>query len=226
MDNSSSFRMPSTYPPIQGRPPGSFPPPGYHSNPLQTGHSQYKGSTGSSTQRSSGQVFNQNPMTESPQPMAGAIRQPSGVLDGVGRNRSPSSAQYSYPPRGSGGTNSLTVPPHGPQLPPPHGLNPPDSRFTLPSQIGPTHPPTQPSGPPTHMSGSGPLSSHSNSSSHGFSGHGSGEGHHKGGFPTNEERLWAVVRSMEQQMGNMREMIESLKAEVSSLRQAVEQQRT
>jgi len=73
------------------------------------------------------------------------------------------------------------------------------------------------------MSGSGPLSSQSNSSSHGFSGHGSGEGH-KGAFPTNEERLWAVVRSLENQMGNLRETIDSLRAEVGSLKQTVEQQ--
>jgi len=224
MDNSMHYRMPSTYPPIQGRPPGSFPPPGYGSSNAQHGSQPYPGGT-SSNFRSGSQIFNQNPMTESPTPISPAQRQQTGTIDNVSRHRSPSNAQYAqpYPPRGASASSSLAVPPHAPQLPPPHGLNPPDSRFTLPSQVGPTHPPTQPSGPPTHM-GSGPaLSSHSNSSSHGFSAHGSGEGS-KGVFPSNEERLWAVVRSMEQQMGIMRETIDSLRAELAHLKQTVEQQ--
>lgn len=227
IDSSANYRMPSTYPPIQGRPTGaSFPPPGYpSSNPPHQGSQQYSSGSGSSKLRPGSQVFAQNPMTESPGPITPAQRESRGTIDSIGRNRSPSNPQYAqpYPPRGSSGSSSLTVPPHGPQLPPPHGLNPPDPRFTLPSQGGPTHPPTQPSGPPTHMSGSGPLSSHSNSSSHGFSGHGSGEGH-KSTFPTNEERLWAVVRSLEQQMGNMRETIDALRAEVGNLRQGLDQQ--
>lgn len=221
MDNSANYRMPSTYPPIQGRPQGSFPPPsGYGSSNTSQ---QYSAASISSVKQGS-QLFAQNPMTESPKPISPAQRQNTGTIDSTGRNRSPSNPQYAqpYPPRGASGSNSLTVPPHGPQLPPPHSLNPPDPRFTLPSQAGPTHPPTQPSGPPTHMSGSGPLSSHSNSSSHGFSGHGSGEGH-RGPFPSNEDRLWAVVKSMEQQMGLMRETIESLRAEVTNLKQVVDQ---
>lgn len=224
MDSSANYRLPSTYPPIQGRPIGSsFPPPGYQSSNVSHGQQYTSGST-SSKARPAGQIFAQNPMTESPTPISQAQRQ--GTSDTIGRNRSPSTSQYvqPYPPRGSSGTSSLAVPPHGPQLPPPHSLNPPDPRFTLPSQGGPTHPPTQPSGPPTHMSGTGTLSSHSNSSSHGFSGHGSGEGHKSHTFPTNEERLWAIVRSMEQQMGNMRETIDALRAEVGSLRQTMESQ--
>lgn len=231
MDNSSTYRLPSTYPPIQGRPQGtSFPPPGYSSsNPSHAANVQYSGAAGGLRHGApSNEVFVHNPMTESPKPISPAQRQNTGTMDSsIGRGRSPSNPQYAQPyhPRGSSGSSSLTVPPHGPgpQLPPPHSLNPPDPRFTLPSQVGPTHPPTQPSGPPTHMSGSGPLSSHSNSSSHGFSGHGSGEGHHKGTFPTNEERLWAVVRTLEQQMTSMRETIDSLRAEVANLKQAAEQ---
>ncbi|KAK5084080.1 hypothetical protein LTR24_007578 [Lithohypha guttulata] len=224
MDNAAHYRMPSTYPPIQGRPPGSFPPPGFGSSNAQHASQPYSGGSGSSF-RPGSQVFNQNPMTESPTPISPSQRQHTGTIDNVSRHRSPSIPQYAqpYPPRGASATGSLAVPPHGPQLPPPHGLNPPDPRFTLPSQVGPTHPPTQPSGPPTHM-GSGPaLSSHSNSSSHGFSAHGSGEGS-KGPFPTNEERLWAVVRSMEQQMGIMRETIDSLRTELTNIKQVVEQQ--
>lgn len=223
IDSSANYRMHSTYPPIQGRPPGSFPPPGYVSSNTQHGAQQYASGSGSSL-RPGSQVFSQNPMTESPTPISPAQRHNTGTVDSIGRHRSPSNPQYAqpYPPRGASGSSSLAVPPHGPQLPPPHGLNPPDPRFTLPSQAGPTHPPTQPSGPPTHM-GSGHLSSHSNSSSHGFSAHGSGEGS-KSTFPTNEERLWAVVRSMEQQMGMMRETIDALRAELGNLKQTVEQQ--
>ncbi|KAK5076274.1 hypothetical protein LTR51_001954 [Lithohypha guttulata] len=229
IDSTANYRLPSTYPPIQGRPTGSsFPPPGYTSSNAPQPINQHPVGSRSSKLGPGPPVFAHNPMTESPKPISPAQRQNTGTMDSVGRNRSPSNPQYApaYAPRGLSGSTSLAVPPHGPQLPPPHGLNPPDSRFTLASQAGPTHPPTQPIGPPTHMSGSGPLSSHS-SSGHGFSAHGSAEGHHhKGAFPTNEERLWAVVRSLEQQMGGMRETIEALRAEVGTLRKTIDQQRT
>lgn len=229
IDSTASYRLPSTYPPIQGRPTGSsFPPPGYTSSNAPQPINQHPVGSRSSKLGPGPPVFAHNSMTESPKPISPAQRQNTGTIDSVGRNRSPSNPQYApaYAPRGLSGSTSLAVPPHGPQLPPPHGLNPPDSRFTLASQAGPTHPPTQPIGPPTHMSGSGPLSSHS-SSGHGFSAHGSAEGHHhKGAFPTNEERLWAVVRSLEQQMGSMCETIEALRAEVGTLRKTIDQQRT
>lgn len=228
IDSTANYRLSSTYPPIQGRPVGSsFPPPGYQSSNAPVPPNQYQPPPPRTSKLGpGGPVFAQNPISESPTPISPAQRQNT-RLDSLNTNRSPSISQYgqSYPPRGVSASNSLAVPPHVPQLPPPHGLNPPDPRFTLPSQAGPTHPPTQPSGPPTHMSGSGPLSSHSNSTaSHNLSGHGSGEGHHKGTFPTNEERLWAVVRTMEQQMGIMRETIEALRNEVGGLRQIIEQQ--
>lgn len=220
MDSSANYRMPSTYPPIQGRPPGSFPPPSGYVSSNASQH--YSGVSGSSL-RPGSQVFAQNPMTESPTPISPAQRQNTGTIESMGRHRSPSNAQYvqPYPPRGSSGPSALAIPPHAPQLPPPHNLNPPDPRFTLPSQAGPTHPPTQPSGPP-NLVGSGPLSSHSNSSSHGFSAHGSGghgSGESKGGFPTNEERLWAMVRSLEQQVSAMREDMNAIRAELSNLKQ-------
>lgn len=227
IDSTANYRLPNTYPPIQGRPTGSsFPPPGYSSSKAPPPQNQYQPPPRTSKLGPGGPVFAQNPISESPTPISPAQRQNTGRMESLNRNRSPSISQYgqSYSTRGTSASNSLTVPPHVPQLPPPHGLNPPEPRFTLPSQAGPTHPPTQPSGPPTHMSGSGPLSSHSNSTaSHPLSGHGSGEGHHKGRFPTNEERLWAVVRSLEQQMGVMRETIEALRNEVGGLRQVIDQ---
>lgn len=228
-DLSRNYRMPTTYPPIQGRPQGSFPPPSFTSaNPPYASPASQMTNPAGSVIRSGptgAQVFNQNPMTESPKPISPGQR-PAGSIDNGTRGPSPANVQYShpYPPRSISGTNSLGVP----QLPLPSNLNPPDPRYTLPSQAGPTHPPTQPTGPsnPMAMAGSGPLSSHSNTSSshgtHGFSNRDSGSGP-KSSFPTNEERLWAFVRSMEQQMSAMNETIKALQEEVSSLRRANEQ---
>ncbi|OAL30253.1 hypothetical protein AYO20_08827 [Fonsecaea nubica] len=246
-DPAHTSRIPSTYPPIQGRPPGGiasgqFPP--------RTGFSQQNagpssaavpsaapmpfppmtGSSSSSRPSAPGTVYPQNPMTESPKPLSPGQTHRGGQGTGgegsVGRNRSPSTTFYpqSHTRSGGGSGSSLGVPAGGPQLPPPHVLNPPDARYTLPSQSGPAHPPTQPSGPPTHMSGSGPLSSHSNSlSSHGYSGHGSGEAS-KVMF-AQEERLWAYVTSLEQRINNMQEEINSLKHQLASATQQQQQQR-
>ncbi|KIW82999.1 hypothetical protein Z517_02242 [Fonsecaea pedrosoi CBS 271.37] len=246
-DPAHTSRIPSTYPPIQGRPPGGiasgqFPP--------RTGFSQQNagpsnaavpsaapmpfppmtGSSSSSRPSAPGTVYPQNPMTESPKPLSPGQTHRGGQGPGgegsVGRNRSPSTTFYpqSHTRSGGGSGSSLGVPAGGPQLPPPHVLNPPDARYTLPSQSGPAHPPTQPSGPPTHMSGSGPLSSHSNSlSSHGYSGHGSGETS-KVMF-AQEERLWAYVTSLEQRINNMQEEINSLKHQLASATQQQQQQR-
>ena len=236
-DPERTSRIPSTYPPIQGRPPGgiasgTFPPrAGYQSSQVGPSSSPqgpppaYHQQTNSGSFRPPGPgsaVFPQNPISESPTPLSPGQHQRGSTVDNsINRNRSPSMHQYhqssSYP-RPAGSSN-LAVPPSGPQLPPPHTLNPPDPRFTLPSQGGPAHPPTQPSGPPTHMSGSGPLSS-SHSSSHGShpqSGHGSGD-HHKA-FPGNEDRLWAYVKSLETRMNSMQDEINSLKQQLVTAQQ-------
>jgi DNA-directed RNA polymerase subunit RPC12/RpoP len=237
-------RLPSTYPPIQGRPPGGiasgiFPP-----------RSNYAGAVPSSSAASSGAslpfphptssasnlhshtsgsgsaaIFSQNPISESPKPSSPGQThgRSTGHIDSTLHARSPSttsqlatSAPFS---RGSGGRSasgpSIQPPPGAPQLPPPHGLNPPDARYTLPSQGGPAHPPTQPSGPPTHMSGGGPLSSHSNS----LSSHGQGSGENVAGgsmFPSKEERLWAIVKSLEQRMNSMQEELNGLRAQLAT----------
>ena len=238
-------RQPSTYPPIQGRPPGglasgNFPPRAFavpsSSAPMAPGppptHT-HTGSTSSLYPPGQGHaVFGQNPVTESPKPLSPGSaqqRQLSQPGPAINRDRSPSmqshyaQSQFSKssgrrtPPAGS-----LSLPPGGPQLPPPHGLQPPEARYTLPSQGGPTHPPTQPSGPPTDMRGSGPLSSQSNSlSSHGQSNKGSGEhsGFHK------DERIWSYVQSLEARMNGMQNEIELLKGQLASATQQLQQQR-
>lgn len=238
-------RIPSTYPPIQGRPPGGiasgFFPPRTGFNQPSSGPSNAAipsaapipfppvvsgSSSGSRPSGPGSTVYPQNQITESPKPLSpGQTQRGSGPgpVD-VSRNRSPSMTHYpqSYP-RSSGTGSSLSIPPGAPQLPPPHPLNPPDPRYTLPSQGGPAHPPTQPSGPPTHMSGSGPLSSHSNSlSSHGHSGHGSGEASNP--MFAKEDRIWAYVTTLEQRLNNMQEEINSLKHQLASATQAQQQQ--
>jgi DNA-directed RNA polymerase subunit RPC12/RpoP len=235
-DPDHSSRMPSTYPPIQGRPPGGIAGGYFQSRP---GYSQ-PGSGSSNAQGSSigpgafapipgsssgprasivGSVFAQNPMTESPKPLSPGQTHRSGT--GNTHARSPSTTFFPQS-RGTGSTSSLNVPPGPPQLPPPHALNPPDARYTLPSQGGPAHPPTQPSGPPTHMSGSGPLSSHSNSlSSHGHSGHGSGEPSNP--MFANSERIWAYVTNLESRINNMQGEIESLKHQLANATQQLQQ---
>jgi DNA-directed RNA polymerase subunit RPC12/RpoP len=236
-DPDQQSRIPSTYPPIQGRPPGGIAGSYFAAKPGYTGSGPSNasiGSTGMSFAPISGSssgsrpsaaaaVFAQNPMTESPKPLSPGQAHRAGSSATDGRNRSPSTTFYPTPhPRSTGSGSSLNIPPGAPQLPPPHGLNPPDPRYTLPSQGAPAHPPTAPSGPPTHMSGSGPLSSHSNSlSSHGHSGHGSGE-------PSNpmfahSDRIWAYVNALEQRINNMQEEINSLKHQLATATQPPQQ---
>lgn len=226
-------RLPSTYPPLQGPPPGGivggfFPPRAAFNQPttaasIASGTAatplpfpQMSGSNSSSRPSVQGNtVFAPNPISESPKPLSPNQTQrgsgPSLSEGSLGRNRSPSMAHYQQSQYNRvSGPGSLGVP-TGPQLPLPQPLNPPDSRYTLPSQSAPAHPPTQPSGPPTHMTGSGPLSSHSNSlSSH----HGSGE--NSNAMFAKEDRIWAYVSSLEQRMNSMQEEINSLKQQLSN----------
>jgi DNA-directed RNA polymerase subunit RPC12/RpoP len=234
-DSEHASRMPSTYPPIQGRPPGGIvgsyfaPRPGYNqpapgastapAAAVPVPFAPISGPSTSSRPSIAGSVFAQNPMTESPKPLSPGQAQRVGSVADSGRNRSPSTTFYPQPhPRSTGSGSSLSLPPGAPQLPPPHTLNPPDARYTLPSQGGPAHPPTQPSGPPTHMSGSGPLSSHSNSlSSHGQSGHGSAEAANP--MFAHPDRLWAYVTNLEQRINTMQEEINSLKHQLANATQ-------
>lgn len=236
-----SSRIPSTYPPIQGRPPGgiasgNFPPRGFGqsgsgASPSTTSQAPSlpfphpSGSSSSSRHPVVGSVYAQNPVTESPKPLSpGQTHRSSTAAEGsLNRNRSPSMTHFQTPQpssysRSTGGSgSSLGLSGSGAQLPPPPGLNPPDPRFTLPSQ-GPTHPPTGPTGPPTHM-GSGPLSSHSNSlsSGHGASGHGSGET--TSPMFAKDERIWAYVKNLEQRINSMQDEISNLKSQLTTATQ-------
>jgi DNA-directed RNA polymerase subunit RPC12/RpoP len=237
-------RQPNTYPPIHGRPPGGsaaglFPPPGVpggsgssRSKPSPGGGTSYPSALGSSSSlrpaASGGTVFSTGSMTESPKPLSPGAPYSSHAEGGLHRNTPPSmTSQLQQQPYGRG-TSRRTPPPPVPmgalssasgQLPPPHppGLNPPDARYTLPSQ-GPAHPPTGPTGPPTHMSGGG-LSSHSNSlSSHGQSAKGSGE-HSSAVFGPRDDRLWAYVKSLEDRVNGLHGEVASLKDQLAAASQ-------
>lgn len=237
-DPDHASRIPSTYPPIQGRPPGGiasgnfpprggFGPPPPSSGPTPQGSIPHPQASGPQSVGRPGGVFPHNPLTDSPKPLSpGQSQRSSGHRDGsLNQTRSPSMGHYQQPMHqhtrsGTGSGSSLGIPGAGPQLPPPAGLNPPDARYTLASQAGPTHPPTQPTGPPTHMSGSGPLSS-SNSSSHNASHGGSGEA--KSSMFNSDDRIWAYVKSLEQRMNGMQEEISSLKSQLSNALQGQQQ---
>jgi hypothetical protein len=232
--NAYQARQPSTYPPIAaGRPPGGlFPPTASHggsststSPGSATGTMTFPpgGATSAFNASGQGSVFQPAGITESPKPLspgAGAAHQ-LGHDAGLHRNRSPSLTQQlqqqrfgrrSPPPVG------LSHPPlNAPQLPPPPGLNPPDSRYTLPSQ-GPTHPPTNLSGPPAHMS-TGGASSHSNSlSSHGHSTHqGSGEmGSGSNTFMQGPADIWSYIRNLESKFERLQEEVISLRSQLAA----------
>jgi hypothetical protein len=237
-------RQPNTYPPIQGRPPGGiaaglYPPSGAPggsgsstSKLPQGGGTSYPPAPGSSsTLHPAGpgaSIFPPGSMTESPKPLSPGVPHGAHKEGGPFRNRSPSmsspfqpqsygrsSGRRSPPPTAMGAPLSATA-----HLPPPHplGLNPPDSRYTLPSQ-GPAHPPTGPTGPPTHMSGGG-LSSHSNSlSSHGQSAKGSGE-NSAAIFSPRDDRLWAYVKSLEDRVNGLQGEVASLKDQLAAANQS------
>lgn len=245
---TSSFhqsRSHSTYPPIQGRPPGGiagglFPPPGHGgSSSSSTSPISQSGSlpfppapTGSLSHAPHAPThgFTTGGITESPKPLSpgsGAPQNAHGesVANSIYRNRSSSmNAQYQHQHYGRGAGRRTPPPSVGslppptgmaPQLPPPHQLNPPDPRYTLHSQ-GPAHPPTGPTGPPTHMSGGG-LSSQSNSlSSHGQSHQGSGEGAATL-YPSvgRDDRLWAYVKSLEDRVNGLQDEVTSLKSQLA-----------
>lgn len=243
-EGSFQSRQPSTYPPIQGRPPGGmaaglYPSrgaPGGSASPALKlppgGGTSYPPPPCSSSNLhpagAGGPIFPPGSITESPKPLSPGAPHGSHTEGGLYRNSPPSmTSQFQQQSYGRGSARRATPPiPMGAplsatgQLPPPHpsGLNPPDPRYTLPSQ-GPAHPPTGPTGPPTHMSGGG-LSSQSNSlSSHGQSAKGSGE-NSAAIFGPREDRLWAYVKSLEDRVNGLQGEVASLKDQLAAAAQS------
>ena len=246
-------RQPSTYPPVAARQPtgGLYPPPSASprgsSGPSNTqpslGLSSYPplGSGVSAGFQASGpNVFAQGGMTESPKPLspAGMTSQQLGHSDaGVHRNRSPSltqhfqQTQFGRRPTGHNISPPMSLPPpnpgaghpNAPQLPSLPGLNPPETRFTLPSQAtGPsqvhpgapnslsghqTHGPNSPSYPPgTASSANNSLSSHSTGPQTSFD--------RPPSLSTqSNDQLWAYVRSLEAKIDRLQDEVALLKSQ-------------
>ncbi|CAF9929064.1 MAG: hypothetical protein GOMPHAMPRED_005306 [Gomphillus americanus] len=198
----------STYPPIAARADmrgsgGLLPPGGAHSS------SSVPSGSYSGQQYPPAGVFPTSQMTESPKPLS-----PGLLHSGDPRDRSGPMGQ----PFGQRGTRN--TPP--PSLPPPattsnhlpslSKLAPPDSRYVLHSTPGASGPsPTLPH--PT--SGTFPPHSASNSlSSHGTGHHGSGE---RGNLTfAAEDRLWAVIKSLEAKIDRLEDEVRTLRAQQTS----------
>ncbi|MCJ1471871.1 hypothetical protein MMC13_000512 [Lambiella insularis] len=238
----------STYPPVamrQSTGRNLFPPAQVHggsstsNSPGTPGSSvpQYAtgGSITSAYQAGGPNLFAQGGMTESPKPLSpGGMQgvQHNHPDTGIHRNRSPSLTtqfqqhQYGRRVQGHGSSPPMGLPPplassalaNAPLLPSLPGLNPPEPRFTLPSQAtGLPHGPPHPSGgvtPSSYHSQQGGLSSHSNSnSSHGTLAHGSGD-RNTLPYPQAEERIWAIVKTLEAKVDRLQEEVISLRAQL------------
>uniref|UniRef100_A0A093UVH8 Transcriptional regulator CRZ1 n=1 Tax=Talaromyces marneffei PM1 TaxID=1077442 RepID=A0A093UVH8_TALMA len=230
-------RAPSTYPPIastQPPPPpppprGLFPPPTNHggssssTSPISTsGTMTFPATAHSSTPTS----FPAPNMTESPRPLSpnALSTQASHGADTTGtlshqphRSHSPSLSQQYQPSHFRHGQGSLGLPP--PQLPPPPGLNAPDSRFLHSQgsvQNGPTSALTaKHSGTHNHSSSLGaPLASQANidpTSSGGPESNVQGE--------SREDKLWAYIRSVHEEVGTLRAEVASLRSQLAAQNQ-------
>ena len=220
----SDARQPSTYPPVAARANmgGGLQPPAAPHSGSSGGHS-HSGSGPSfppGTSFPPGNVLGGPPMTESPKPLSPG-QQPMSAGDP--RNRSPSlssSLGHSYGRRGThrGSPPSLPPPPapsSGPHLPSLPSLAPPDSRYTLASQAaqGATGSLSNPHSGSYPGPNSGVRTSASNSlSSHGSHPHGSGE---RGNLPFGtEERVMALVRSLETKVDSLQEEVRLLRGQL------------
>jgi Zinc finger, C2H2 type len=222
-------RAPSTYPPIATTttqpPPSSrnlFPPPNNHgggssssTSPIsQSGTMTFPVAAHSSTSTS----FPAPNMTESPKPLSPNTLSTqvghggdSGIHTHQHRPHSPGlNQQYQQSHFRQGG---LGLPP--PQLPPPPGLNAPDSRFLHSQGSVQNGPPStltaKHGGSHSHSSSLGaPLPSPANVES------GPSESNVQGD-QSREDKLWAYIRSVHDELG-------ALRAEVSSLRSQLQSQ--
>lgn len=224
-------RAPSTYPPIastQPPPPppprGLFPPPTNHggssssTSPISaSGAMTFPATAHSSTSTS----FPAPNMTESPKPLSpnALSSQVSHGADTASlshqqhRSHSPNLSQQYQPSHFRHGQGSLGLPP--PQLPPPPGLNAPDSRFLHSQGSVQNGPPSaltaKHSGTHSHSSSlGGPLPSQANADptpSAGPETNVQGE--------SREDKLWAYIRSVHEEVGTLRAEVASLRAQLA-----------
>ena len=252
-------RQPSTYPPVAARPPpgGLYPPPtasprsgsGNVKTQAPIHQPSHPPATGASSTFPTGgsNVFGQGGMTESPKPLSPAgmtSHQLGHPESAIHRNRSPSLTQQFHQQQfgrrmtGSNASPPMNLPPpHGslghlnaPQLPSLPGLNPPEARFTLQSQVsgpsplhqsapsslpGPHHGPSSPNNP------TGNASSANNSlSSHSTGPHGSFD-KLSNSYSHSIDQLWAYIRNLEAKVNQLQDVgskLENLEGEHASLK--------
>ena len=194
----------STYPPIAARAnmSGGMVPPGGSLSSSSVPSGPYPGQ-----QYPLAGVFPTSQMTESPKPLSPGNLHPGDPRSGpmgqpYGRRGTRNTPPPSLP-------HPATTSNHLPSL---SGLAPPDSRYVLHSTQGAPGPsPTLPQ--PT--SGTFPPHSASNSlSSHGTGHHTSGE---RGNLTfTAEDRLWAVIKSLEAKIDRLEDEVRTLRAQQTS----------
>ena len=132
--------------------------------------------------------------------------------DQHGQSSSDSSAYHArqpstYPPAAVRQQSGL--PP--PQLPALAGLTPPDPRYTLHSQTA-----RHSGGQTSPGFASQPASQNNSLSSHGTGAHGGSGDRTAGPIPSDNERLWAFMRSLEVKIERLNDEVSSLKGQLST----------
>jgi hypothetical protein len=226
--NNHANRTPSTYPPVAARAPmGGLYPPNAGAHGGVSSSTTSPGLQASSLSHSfmpNPAAYHQNSypnphgaMTESPKPLSPGSNQ----IGQPARTRTTSLSQKAQQnqfgrnqqARGASPPPSGFAPPgvhsNAPQLPSLAGLNPPDPRYTLPSQAPPQPPHNthNPSYPPVGSSASNSLSSHGTNQQ--------GSGDRTGLHIVAEERLWAVVRGLEAKVDRLQEEVVSLRGQLA-----------
>lgn len=241
--NTATFqtRQPSTYPPIAaGRPSlgGLFPPPTSHggssasTSPIsQTGNMTFP----PAGHPSGASVLQTSNATESPKPLSPNALSSHHLGNGsenimqLHRPHSPGATQpfqqqslsRTGPGQSSITTNTtagLGLPPPqpgAPQLPPPPGMSSPDSRFGLNGQgsMQLSSAPAQHASSHSHSSNhSGPLAPKTSAETHGL------PGPYDLNFvdQSREDKLWAYIRSVHEELAGLKTEVASLKAHLAS----------
>ncbi|KAL1977652.1 hypothetical protein VTN31DRAFT_511 [Thermomyces dupontii] len=186
---NAPFPSPTSYPPPnRTESPKPVSPSGLVSN--QLGHDNNNSSSNNNNNNSS----NANPShPHSPNP--------SSQYQASHYNRPPPPASIGLPPPQLG----------APQLPPPPGLTPPDSRYTLHSQA-PVSPnlPGKPSGSQNH------ANSHSASGGESGQPQFSSDAANAQGEQSREDKLWAYIRSVHEELSVLRTEVVALRAQIAA----------